>query len=150
MVTEVFETVKIRAVHDQDVESIIALDQKILGEFRPDYWEKKMSFYKGHSSITPLIAEIEKKVVGFVMGDTIGWEFGIPNNTGWIDILGVDPDFQRKGIGKALMDEMIANLKKVGVDTIYVLVNWKDWDMLKLLDKVGFVRGNMINLELNV
>ena len=150
MVTEVFEAVKIRAARNQDLEAIVNLDQKILGEARSDYWEKKLEFYEDHSPMTPLVAELENQVVGFAMGDTSGWEFGIPAGTGWIDILGVDPDHQRKGVGAALMQEMITNLKKVGVSTIYVLVNWKDWDMLKFLDNMGFSRGDMINLELKV
>jgi ribosomal protein S18 acetylase RimI-like enzyme len=150
MVTEVFEAVKIRAARDQDLDAIIALDQKILGEARPEYWRRKMEFYENHSPMAPLVAEVEDKLVGFAMGDTSGWEFGIPTSTGWIDFLGVNPDYQRKGIGKALMKEMITNLRKVGVDTIYVLINWKNWDMLKLLDKMKFSRGDMINLELRV
>jgi len=38
--------------------------------------------------------------------------------------------------------------KKVGVDTIYTLVNWRTWDLLRFFDKMGFGRGDMINLEL--
>ena len=45
---------------------------------------------------------------------------------------------------------MISNLKKVGVDTIYTLVNWRDWNLLKFFDTFGFQRGSLINLELKV
>jgi hypothetical protein len=38
----------------------------------------------------------------------------------------------------------------VGVDTIYVFVDWKKWDLLKFFEKMGFTRGDMINLELKL
>jgi len=40
--------------------------------------------------------------------------------------------------------------KKVGVDTIYVFVHWKDWDLLQFFDKMGFKRGDMINFQLDI
>jgi hypothetical protein len=44
--------------------------------------------------------------------------------------------------------EMIDNLKKVGVDTIYTFVNWRGWGLLQFFDAMGFQRGDMINFEL--
>jgi hypothetical protein len=48
------------------------------------------------------------------------------------------------------MSEMVNNLKKVGVDTVYTFVNWRDWGLLQFFDSMGFSRGDMINLELKV
>jgi N-acetylglutamate synthase-like GNAT family acetyltransferase len=56
----------------------------------------------------------------------------------------------KKGIARLLFKEMYSMFKKVGVDTIYVFVNWKDWDLLQFFDKMGFKRGDMINLELKI
>ena len=44
----------------------------------------------------------------------------------------------------------VQNLKKYGVDTIYTLVNWNDWDLLQFFHAMGFSRGDMINLVLRV
>ena len=46
-----------------------------------------------------------------------------------------------------LVDEMISAMSKVGVNKVYTLVNWRDGDMLAFFDKLGFVPGDMINLE---
>lgn len=46
--------------------------------------------------------------------------------------------------------EMVDNLKKVGVDTIYTFVNWRDWDLLQFFDAMGFQQGDMINVELTI
>ena len=54
----------------------------------------------------------------------------MPNNIGWVDTIGIDPDYQNRGIAKQLANSCVENLMKYGVDTIYTLVNWNDWDLL--------------------
>jgi len=45
---------------------------------------------------------------------------------------------------------MLNNMKKVGVDTAYNLVNWRGWGLLQLFDSMGFKRGGMIKLEFKI
>ncbi len=61
-------------------------------------------------------------MVGFILGDASGWEYGVPDTVGWIDTIGVHP--------------------------IYTFVNCRDWGLLQFFDAMGFQRGDMINLEL--
>jgi N-acetylglutamate synthase-like GNAT family acetyltransferase len=100
--------------------------------------------------VDALVAEMEGKVVGFILGNASGWEYGVPENIGWIDTIGVDPSYQKKGVVKMLIEEMINYMKKVGVDTVYTLVNWRDWGLLQFFDAMGFSRGDMINLEFKI
>ncbi|MFC1862762.1 GNAT family N-acetyltransferase [Thermodesulfobacteriota bacterium] len=140
----------IRKIAGQDLERIIEIDTKVLGQARPEYWEKKLELAEKRSPVSSLVAEIEGNVIGFIMGDANGWEYGAPENVGWIDTIGVDPDFQRMGIAKILFTEMISNLKKVGVEAIYTFVAWRDWTLLTFFDEMGFEKGDMINLELKI
>ena len=102
------------------------------------------------SSEVSLVAEMEGKVLGFILGDVSGWEFGVPDTIGWIDTIGIDPAYQKKGLAKALAQELIRRLKTIGVRTIYTLVSWSDWDLLQFFHAMGFTRGDMINLELKI
>ncbi len=140
----------IRTMTGKDLQSLSEIDEKVLGQSRPDYWEKKLVLVERRSPVASLVAEMDQKVVGFIIGDTSGWEYGTPDNIGWIDTIGVDPEYQRRGIAKMLMVEMINNMKKVGVDTVNTFVNWRDWSLLQFFDANGFQRGAMINLELKV
>ena len=45
---------------------------------------------------------------------------------------------------------MVYHLKKLGVGIIYTFVNRRDGSLLRFFDSVGFSKGEMINLELNV
>lgn len=140
-----------RQMIKDDLDSIIDIDTKVLGETRKDYWVTKI--VKEAGSRPPdasLIAEIDGKVAGFILGEVSGWEFKVPNNIGWIDTIGIDPDYQNRGIAKVLAIALITNLKLHGIDTIYTLVNWNDWDLLQFFHAMGFTRGDMINLVLKV
>jgi ribosomal protein S18 acetylase RimI-like enzyme len=104
----------------------------------------------GKASQASFVAEVDGKVAGFILGDVSGWEFGVPDTIGWIDTIGVDPIYQKKGLATALARELVKNLRTLGVKTIYTLVSWTDWDLLQFFHAMGFTRGDMINLELKI
>jgi GNAT superfamily N-acetyltransferase len=45
---------------------------------------------------------------GIIIGSSSGREYGIPENAGWIDTIGVLPEYQNKGIARLLLKEMVA------------------------------------------
>ena len=144
------ENVRIRTLRKEDLEAIVEIDERVLGENREGYWERKLELMNNRLSQSSLVAEVEGKVVAFILGDVSGWEFGVPETIGWIDTIGVDPGYQKKGVATALVHELINNLKAMGVKTIYTLVSWNDWDLLQFFHAMGFSRGDMINLALKI
>jgi ribosomal protein S18 acetylase RimI-like enzyme len=144
------EDLRIRLLKIEDLEAIVTIDEKVLGEKRRDYWGKKLQMMGEKASQVSLVAEARGKVLGFILGDVSGWEFGVPDTIGWIDTIGVDPAHQKKGLATALAQELVQRLKAIGVRTIYTLVSWNDWDLLQFFHAMGFTRGDMINLELKI
>jgi ribosomal protein S18 acetylase RimI-like enzyme len=140
--------VSLRPLTSSDVEDIVEIDERILGKRRQSFWKKKVRAIESNSLPTGLVAELDNKVIGFILGEVSGWEFGVPASVGWIDTIGVDPHYQKRGVAKALMGELIKNFREAGVKNIYTLVNWSDWDLLQFFRRMGFTRGDMINLEL--
>jgi predicted N-acetyltransferase YhbS len=144
------EDFTIRTLKRDDLNAIVEIDEKVLGENRRNYWEGKLELMNRKSSQVSLVVEMRGEVVGFILGDISGWEFGVPETIGWIDTIGIDPAYQKKGLAKALTHELMKNLKVLGVKTIYTLVSWNDWDLLQFFHAMGFTRGDMINLELKI
>ena len=144
------ENVKIRTLRKEDLDAIVEIDERVLGENRRNYWERKLELMNNKASQISLVAELEGRVVGFILGDISGWEFGVPETIGWIDTIGIEPACQKKGLATALARELVQNLKSLGVKTIYTLVSWNDWDLLQFFHAMGFSRGDMINLELKI
>jgi ribosomal protein S18 acetylase RimI-like enzyme len=146
---DLMEPVKLRMLTLKDVDTITEIDGSLLGTDRRSYWETRLE--KAETFGVPsLAAEIDGKVVGFILGSTSGWEYGVPENVAWIDIIGVRKECQRKGIARLLFKEMFSMFKKVGVDTVYIFVNWKNGELLQFCHKMGFKRGDMINLEMSI
>jgi len=141
----------IRPLTIENLDAIVEIDRKVLGKVRKDFWRKKIELPNPRYPLSGLIAELEGRVIGFIVGEVSGWEFGIPETVGWISTIGVDPDFQHRGVARKLSEEFIKNLKAIGVSVVYTLVNWSDWDLLKFFRAMGFSRGGeMINLELKI
>jgi ribosomal protein S18 acetylase RimI-like enzyme len=147
---EFLAKINIRPLTLEDLDAIVEIDRKVLGKPRREYWKKQIELPTLRYPLSCLVAEYEGQVIGFIVGEVSGWEFGIPD-IGWISTIGVDPDYQHHGVAKKLGQEYIRNLKTIGVRIIYTLVNWSDWDLLKFFRAMGFSRGgDMINLELKI
>lgn len=145
------ERVKIRAFTQEDLDSIVEIDRKVLGKWRWNYWKQQIELSNAHFPLSCLVAEFEGKVIGFILGEVSGWEFKIPDTVGWISTIGVDPACQHRGVARKLSQEFVKNLKEIGVTVLYTLVNWSDWSLLKFFRVMGFTRGGeMINLELKI
>jgi len=142
------QKVSFKPLTSSHVEGIVEIDNRILGKRRQSFWKKKVKAIEFTIPPIGIVAELENEVIGFILGEMSGWEFGVPASVGWVDTIGVDPKYQKKGVAKALMGELVKNFKEVGVKNIYTLVNWSDWDLLQFFRKMGFTRGDMINLEL--
>jgi GNAT superfamily N-acetyltransferase len=146
---DLMEGVSLRPLRMKDLDAVAAIDYELLGKQRREHWESKLERSET-SGVPSLAAEKDGKVIGFILGSASGWEYGIPENVGWIDTIGVTKVWQGKGVSQLLFKEIYSMFKKVGVDTIYVFVDWKKWDLLKFFEKMGFTRGDMINLELKL
>jgi ribosomal protein S18 acetylase RimI-like enzyme len=147
---DLMEQIKIRALTPDDLDEIVGIDNAVLGKNRPEYWQTKLELSESRSPMASLVGEMDGKVVGFIIGDASGWEYGAPDTVGFIDTIGVLPAYQGKGIATLLFKEMVVNLKKVGVETIYTFVDWRDWDLVHFFDKMGFEKGDMIHIQLKL
>ncbi|MGQ9646294.1 MAG: GNAT family N-acetyltransferase [Thermodesulfobacteriota bacterium] len=152
MEEELLDRLSIRPLTPGDLDAIVEIDRKVLGKPRQDFWKKRMEFISvAQYPRSCLVAELEGKVIGFILGEVSGWEFGVPDTIGWISTIGVDPAYQHQGVARRLGKEFIKSVKAVGVSVVYTLVNWSDWDLLKFFRAMGFDRGgDMINLELKI
>ena len=78
-----------------------------------------------------------------------GWEFASALS-GWLEIIGVDPDYHGQGVSRALMNELFARFKRAGVKLVNTMVNWNDGDLIDYFSANGFARGEYVNLVKNL
>ena len=143
-------TIKIRLMKAEDYDAVVAIDEKVLKASRPEYYETKFEkLFKSKDYLaTSLVAEDENgTVVGFVMGVLYMGEYGIYQEEATLDTIGVDPDYQRKGIGKLLINEFLDHLKTLGVQKINTLVDWNDSKLIHFFSANQFSPSKSINLD---
>jgi len=92
------------------------------------------------------VAEVNGKVVGFMISYTMSGGFGLEKSA-WIAILGVDPKFMGRGIGKRLAEEIFRAYEEQGIKNIFTSVRWDSVDLLSFFKTLGFDRSNFINLR---
>jgi predicted N-acetyltransferase YhbS len=143
---------KMRVMKRDDLNAVAAIDALVSKQERRQYYERKIDavINNPHNINTSLVAELDGKVVGFIMGDVYFGEFGIPETSATIDTLGVHPDFQNRGVAHDLMDQFLTNMKGVGVRKIYTLVNWNDFGLERFFASHKFQPSRRINLELQL
>lgn len=95
-------------------------------------------------------AEADGALVGFVVGDRSSWEFGSSIEVGWIRILGVLPDYQGKGIGRRLFDEMFQRFRDVGIERVRTIIGWDQSDVLPFFHDLGFDMQESTVLEKDI
>ncbi|MEM1620073.1 MAG: ribosomal protein S18-alanine N-acetyltransferase [Fervidicoccaceae archaeon] len=130
---------KIRRASLEDLPAVIEINRSSLPENYPFY------FFREHLENWPeafLVAEIEGKVVGYVMC-RVEVGFGhlnkVPMRRGHVISLAVAERYRRLGIGTALMKEAIEALKNVyKAREVYLEVRVSNKPAISLYEKLGF------------
>lgn len=139
--------VKIRRIVEADLEAVKEIDRLLVGEERALSWplsvETELELYRPALSF---VAEVGGKIVGFLLGDIRRERYGIGMG-GWIDMIGVTPEYQHKGIGRRLMLGFWAECQRRYVRT-NVIVREDDEPLKRFLTSMGFRRGKLINFEI--
>ena len=143
--------IKIRLMKADDFDAVVGIDEKVLKVSRLGYYEMKFDkLFKSKEFLpTSLVAEQKDgTVVGFVMGELYMGEYGISQDGATIDTIGVDPDYQKKGIGEQLMNEFMDHLRDLGVKKVNTLVDRNDTKLINFFDANQFSPAkSIINLE---
>lgn len=144
------EDVIIRVMRTSDLLAIITLDAQAFGAQRPAYYEQRLAAFDAGNTHAPAIfltADYHDTVSGFVMGTLAYGEFGLSQTTALIDSIAVHPRLQRQGIGQRLIEAFIEESRRRGAASVYTLVNWDNWNLLKVFHSLGFGLAATIPLE---
>ena len=89
------------------------------------------------------VYEINSTVVGFVWGRLA--YVGMPVQlVGFIHMVIVDPDLQRKGIARELLDTVSRKCGERGVHTLRTVVGERDWELGTFFNEAGFENSGLV------
>jgi ribosomal protein S18 acetylase RimI-like enzyme len=138
--------VLIRPLELKDREAIFEIQEAITQHKAAKDWAEMVEDYLKNAGDTSLVAEVDGKIAGFMLGDIKTYGFGVANS-GWIEVIGVHPRYMGRGIGKDLGNELIKIFQKKKVKHIFTSVRWDSGDLVAFFKSIGFDRSDLIHLE---
>lgn len=142
--------ISVRPMNKKDISQAVNIHKKVIREGLSqgmDYEiEELFVSFINKTPKTCLVAEIDNKVAGFVIGVIKEWGFGV-ERSGWIEMIEVDPKLMGIGVGKSLGEALIKYFKNEGIKEVYTSVKWDSGDLIAFFKSIGFDKSNFINLE---
>ena len=134
--------VNIRVMTDDDIEGVLSIDRKITGSDRAVTYATIPGSYVGGELDISVVAEADGEIVGFLLGRITDSPYGHAD-AAWLEVIGVDPSFQRRGLGTRLVQGFTERCRQRRVRSVHILVSWHDWRLLSFLRSLRFARGEM-------
>ena len=143
----------VRRAQASDIPRVIALDERVTGLAKPDYWHDVFERYGKRRLSERMFLVAERSgadalppIVGFVLGEVRAWEFGSAP-CGWVVALSVEPRARLRGIGQALLGVLSIEFKKAGVGKMRTMVARDNRLHLLFFRSEGMMAGPYIQLE---
>ena len=110
---------QIREMVETDLARVYAIDQLLFGKERTPTWPFSFeSYWNVYRPEIRFVAELGDEIVGFAVGNIVEEEhnqsvtslrhtvsdFNKHRWIGWIDMIGINPAYQHRGIGRGLVD----------------------------------------------
>lgn len=130
--------IRIRPLDEMDISAIVGIDEQIGGAYRPEVWERRIGYYLRRDPETSVVAEVEGRVVGFMLGEVRSGEFGLEEPTGWIEVLGVDPGHRGRALGRQMAEALLQHFRERGAHSVRTLVDEESEELRSFFSSVGF------------
>jgi len=136
MVQTVFS---LRRFRPDDLEKVMGINQVCLPENYSTYFF--MELYERYPE-TFIVAEVAGETVGYIMCriETGLPDFGLLGITkrGHVISIAVLPQYQRKGMGEALMREAMVAMREYKAKDCYLEVRASNFQAIRMYEKLGF------------
>jgi ribosomal protein S18 acetylase RimI-like enzyme len=141
---------RIRAAKRADLAQIVAIDAGITGLRKPAYWSGILSRYGTRQRQRYfLVAENERAVQGYIVGEVRDWEFGSPP-CGWVFGLGVRPEARLAGVGERMLEAICERFRRAGVTTVRTLLARDNTLVLAFFRSQGMMAAPFIPLQMEL
>jgi len=148
-------TVNIRRMGRSDIDAVLAIYNKVREEKIPGIKRSRLSYrgiltYEEVASTDPggpldlsFVSEVDGQVVGFIWSRLA--YVGIPvDEVGIIQMLVVDPDYQRHGIASRLVNALLDHCHAKGINTVRAVLDERHWELRNYFQSLGFRRSELV------
>ncbi len=136
----------VRSMTEGDLPAIVRVDRKITGRDRTQYYQRKANEALRQSGVrVSLVAEVDGQFAGFLMARVDLGEFGRTDPVAVLDTVGVDPAFSGRRAGRAMLEQLLLNLRSLRVERVLTEVEWDHHQVLRFLARTGFEHSQRLS-----
>lgn len=139
---------KLRRLARGDLGAVVEIDAANVGRSRRDYMERRLEAALREPALhLQFAAERAGRLVGYLLARKLEGEFGRAEPALRLEIIGVAPGEQGRGIGSMLLGRLETEAKQLGVRELRTQAPWRDHRMLRFFDHAGFelARNHLID-----
>jgi predicted N-acetyltransferase YhbS len=130
---------KIRRLAAADVDAVVALDAALTGRTRRAYFDRRLAAALRQPELHVQFAVEENGAFrGHALARILEGEFGRTRPGLRLEVISVLPEAQSKGAGRALHRALEEEVRKRGIAEIRTGAAWRDHNMLRFLNGVGY------------
>jgi GNAT superfamily N-acetyltransferase len=140
--------VRVRRLTPNDYRAVKKIEKIIVGEYllylketgerdTIERWITPLYFDHYVRSETSFVAEMDGKVVGFILAQPTSYLHGARKEI-WLEYIAVLPEVRKLGIGSRLMSKTVDQAYSQGVKLLYTTLNPNNSESSRLLERHGF------------
>ncbi len=131
--------VDVRTLSARDLEDVVRVDRAVAGRERCDYVRHALDEALRESGVRiSLAARVDGAFAGFVMARADLGDYNRTEPVAVLDTIGVAPEHARRGVGRALLAQLLGNLRTVGIERIETVVEARSSDLAGFFARAGF------------
>lgn len=132
----------VRPLAVDDLDAVVQLDAALNGRRRIAYFERRLAAAgrapKAHAQFAVEDAGV---LSGYVLAKVLEGEFGRAAPAMRLEVIGVSPSAQGRGLGAALGEALETETRQRGLAELRTGASWRDHAMLRWLDVSGWTLG---------
>ncbi len=129
----------LRSLYPEDIDRVIEIENSLTGASRRVFLEKRLAAATAmpDNFITSAVLD-GKKLAGYGIARILEGEFGASSVIVVLDTVGVDREYQGRGIGKMIMSGIERRMKRKEISTLYTQILWSDHSIIKFFASAAF------------
>lgn len=131
------EKVRVRPMEVKDISSVLEIDRKLGGVQSATTYIRPADKVLGEEFNLNFVAEVSDQCVGFVLARIA--RVGSPVvETVVIQILGVDPAYQRRGVAAELINSLFKACQTRNLETVRIMLRGRDSQLHSFFERMDF------------
>ena len=137
-------SITIRPLSPEDLDRVSGIETRISVHPRRGFLEKR---FAAAGDFITCAALKDGTLAGYAFARLQEGEFGTRDAVAVLDVIGVAPDAQGEGIGKAVISEVERQMKARGIGTLRTQVDWGNPAMIRFFSSADFLLAPIQVLE---